>query len=93
MCLSVPGKVVKIEGGTAVIAYGRARRRAKILGGRLGVKPRVGDFVLVQGGIIALKMPAKQARESLEAFSKIPLNRKTLRQKRGRQNHGVKARR
>ncbi|MCK4927766.1 MAG: HypC/HybG/HupF family hydrogenase formation chaperone [Candidatus Aenigmarchaeota archaeon] len=46
MCLAIPGKVIKIEGDTAIIDYGGIKKQAKIP----IVKPKVGDTVLVHAG-------------------------------------------
>lgn len=48
MCLAIPGKVKKIEGRKAVVAYSDQERDALI--GEENIK--VGDKVLVQMGII-----------------------------------------
>ncbi len=46
MCLAIPGKVIKIEGDTAVIDYGGVIKEAKIP----IIRPKVGDTVLVHAG-------------------------------------------
>ncbi len=48
MCLAIPGKVKKIEGKKAIVEYPDETR--EVLIGEEGVK--VGDYVLVQMGII-----------------------------------------
>ena len=56
MCLSVPGKIVKIKGNIASIDYGSEKREAKIIEGDL----KVGDFVIVQNKVIVEKISEEQ---------------------------------
>ncbi len=65
MCLAIPGKVVKIEGHKATVRYPGQSRFALV--GDEQVK--VGDFVLVQMGIVIQKMSAKDAKISMSAWS------------------------
>ncbi len=55
MCLAIPGKVIKIEGDTAVIDYGGITKNAKIA----FVTPKIGDSVLVHAGF-AIEILKKQ---------------------------------
>ena len=48
MCLTIPGKIVKIEGDIATLDYGSEKRDAKIIEGDY----KVGDFVLVQAKVV-----------------------------------------
>ncbi|MFH1316218.1 MAG: HypC/HybG/HupF family hydrogenase formation chaperone [Candidatus Woesearchaeota archaeon] len=66
MCLLVPGKIVKIGGDTAIIDYGVEQRAGKIV--EKGFE--LGDYVLVQGGIVMVKVDEKEALESLELYKK-----------------------
>lgn len=67
MCLAIPGKVIKVEGSTAVIQYPKETRTAKIIGEPVSA----GDYVLVQAGIVLDKIPEEQAKKALEAWSRI----------------------
>jgi len=58
MCLAIPGKVKKIKGRQALVEYPGEVRRALI--GEKGVK--VGDYVLVQMGIIIKILSPKEAQ-------------------------------
>ena len=69
MCLAVPGKIVKIEENVATLDFDVEKRQAKILGDDY----KVGDYVIAQGGIVAIKVPEEQAKESLEAFKNSQL--------------------
>ncbi|MFH1053775.1 MAG: HypC/HybG/HupF family hydrogenase formation chaperone [Candidatus Woesearchaeota archaeon] len=66
MCLLVPGKIVKIDGDRAVIDYGVEQRAGKIV--EKGFE--LGDYVLVQGGIVMVKVDEKEALESLKLYKK-----------------------
>ncbi len=59
MCLAIPGKVIKIEGDTAVIDYGGIKKQAKIP----VVKPKVGDTVLVHAGFAIEILKDNQEKE------------------------------
>lgn len=52
MCLAIPGRVKKIEGRKAIVEYPDQERPAFV--GEEKIK--VGDYVLVQMGIIVQKM-------------------------------------
>ncbi len=64
MCLAVPGKIKKIDGGEAVVDYEVEERTAKLL--EEGYKK--GDYVVVQGGFVMLKIPEKEAKIALEQY-------------------------
>ena len=64
MCLAVPGKIIKIEKDIATVDYIAEKRKA-----RLVKKFRINDYVIVQGGVVLMKIPKKQAIESLKAFA------------------------
>lgn len=64
MCLAIPGKVIQISGREALIEYPGENRR--VLVGEDGVK--VGDYVMVQMGIIVKILNAKEAKITMEAW-------------------------
>ncbi len=66
MCLLVPGKIIKINSDKATVDYGVEKREARILEKDFSV----GDFVLIQGGIVVQKISEKEAKESLELYKK-----------------------
>ena len=72
MCLAIPGKVSNIEGDTAIVDYGEEQREAKLINQDI----KVGDYVVVQNKLILLKMPEKQALESIELWKKAIANTK-----------------
>jgi len=64
MCLAVPGKIVKITTDMATVDYQTEKRQGKIIDG----KWKVGDYCIIQGGILVMKVPKKEAEESLKNF-------------------------
>jgi len=59
MCLAVPGKIVSIKKDQAVVDYGIETRTAKLLTDDF----KVNDYVIIQGGIIVIKVEKKEAEE------------------------------
>ena len=64
MCLAAPGRIIKIEGKKATVKYPGSKRFAFV--GEKNVK--VGDFVLVQMGIIVQKISSKDTKEAERAW-------------------------
>ena len=67
MCLAVPGKVKKIEGKKIWVEYPGEVREA--LGG--GVPVKIGDYVLIQMGIIIKKLTPKEAKATIKTWERI----------------------
>ena len=67
MCLAIPGKVIKIEGRKFTIEYPGETRFA--LDG--GIPVKLGDYVLVQMGIVIKKISPKEAKKASEAWKKF----------------------
>jgi hydrogenase expression/formation protein HypC len=65
MCLAVPGKIVKIKGDEATVDYGIEKRKGKLI-----ERYKVGDYVIIQGGIVAMKIEKKEALASLRLYKK-----------------------
>ena len=59
MCIAAPGKVIKIDGKKAIIEYKEMGETRLALIGDEDVK--VGDYVLVQMGIIIQRISSKDA--------------------------------
>lgn len=68
MCLAIPGKVRKINGRQALVEYSRSSTLALI--GEKSVK--VGDYVLVQMGIIIKIITKKETAVIMAAVSTFP---------------------
>ena len=65
MCLAIPGKVIKIDGRQATVKYPQVIRPA-LIG---DIVPKIGDYVLVQMGIVIQKMSKKDADLSLSSWA------------------------
>lgn len=62
MCLAIPMKIEKIEGGFARVETGGIRRRVNIQMVS-GIKP--GEYVIVHAGFAIQKIDPEKARETL----------------------------
>ena len=69
MCLSFPGKVVAIRGGSASVDYGPDGIRDNV--NISLVKAEIGNYVLVQGGFAIKVLSNQEAEEALEAWKVI----------------------
>jgi hydrogenase assembly chaperone HypC/HupF len=67
MCLAIPGKIKQINGAEAVVEYPNETRKV-FLGN--DVKVEIGNFVLVQMGVVVKKISPEEAKTSLEAWMK-----------------------
>lgn len=65
MCLLVPGRITKIEGDSATLDYGSETRVARLIEDGYSV----GDYVLVQGGVVIDKVDANEAKAALESYA------------------------
>ncbi len=66
MCLAIPGRIIRIKDGVALVDYGSEKRQGKIVEGEYSI----GDYVIIQGGLVIEKTPESQARDWVEAFLK-----------------------
>ncbi|MCX6784268.1 MAG: HypC/HybG/HupF family hydrogenase formation chaperone [candidate division WWE3 bacterium] len=64
MCLAIPGKILNVEGQRVTVAYPGQTRDA--LAGGEDVK--VGDFVMVQMGVVVKILTAKDAAIARSAW-------------------------
>ncbi len=67
MCLSVPAKVLEVKGGRAVV---ESRGWKREVDASL-IAPAVGDYVLVQMGVVLEIMDRKEALEALEVLERM----------------------
>lgn len=67
MCLAIPGKVKEITGRKVLVEYPMEERI--VLNGDEQIE--VGDFVLVQMGVILKKIPEDAANISWAAWKKL----------------------
>ncbi len=69
LCLSFPGKVVSISGGSGSVDYGADGIRSDV---NLSlVHANIGDYVLVQGGFAIRVLSDKEAEDALAAWKVI----------------------
>jgi hydrogenase expression/formation protein HypC len=69
MCLGVPGKVLAVEGTTAVVDFFGVRKELRL---DLVDEPvQVGDYVLNHVGFAIRRIPPEEARETLALFDQI----------------------
>ncbi|MBS3144708.1 HypC/HybG/HupF family hydrogenase formation chaperone [Candidatus Woesearchaeota archaeon] len=66
MCLAIPGKIIKIEDDDAIVDYISEKRVGKIVEGTY----KVGDYVIIQGGLVIEQIPEEQAKKWLKALPK-----------------------
>ena len=68
MCLAIPGKVISIDGNTAMVDYGGVRKKASLL-----VLPdvKVGDMIMVHAGFAIAKVSEQEAQETIDAFEML----------------------
>jgi len=64
MCLAVPGKIIKINKDLATVDYDLEKRKGKLLDKSYSV----GDYVILQGGIVVSKVNKSEAREALKLY-------------------------
>jgi hydrogenase expression/formation protein HypC len=64
MCLSIPGKIVKINKDTAIIDYNGEKRTANTS----LIECKKGDYVIVQQKFAVQKVDKKDALEALKLF-------------------------
>ena len=69
MCLSFPGKIVKIDGDFATVDYGEAGARYNV--NISLVEAQVGNYVLVQGGFAIRILPEEEALETIDTWKMI----------------------
>jgi hydrogenase assembly chaperone HypC/HupF len=64
VCLAIPGQVTKVKGKKAIVEY-PGQTRSVLVGDE---KANVGDYVLVQMGIVVKKLSKTEAQEALKAW-------------------------
>ena len=64
MCLSKPQKVLKVEGGHAMVEFRGSKRLVEIAKQDI----RSGDYVLCQNNIVITKIPESKAKEIMKEW-------------------------
>jgi len=65
MCLAIPGKVIKVDGRQATIKYPQEIRKAFVG----DIVPKVGQYVMVQMGIVIQIISKADADLSLSSWA------------------------
>ncbi|MFW5912135.1 MAG: HypC/HybG/HupF family hydrogenase formation chaperone [Candidatus Hadarchaeota archaeon] len=68
MCLAVPGEIVEINGNTASVDFGGAKREVQL---DLVEKPSKGDYVLVHVGYAIQLLTPEEAEEMINSWNEI----------------------
>ncbi len=68
MCLAVPAKVLEVNGDSALVEFGGARRRVNIT---LIDTLTKGDYVLIHVGYAIQRMNPNEAQETLRIWEEI----------------------
>jgi hydrogenase expression/formation protein HypC len=68
MCLSVPAKIITIEGEMAVVSVGGTEYNACL---QLIENPQIGDYVLLHTGFAIQKLSEDEAIETLKTFDEF----------------------
>ena len=64
MCIAVPGKIIAINGDEAIVDYDVEKRIGKLIDKDF----KKGDYVIIQGGIVIMKIEEREARRALELY-------------------------
>ncbi len=65
MCLATPGKIKEINGRKITVRYLDEER--SVLDG--GIPVKVGDYVMVQMGIVIKRLTKREAKEATKAWT------------------------
>lgn len=68
MCLGVPARVLSVEGMSAIVDVGGARREISVM---LLEEVREGDWVILHAGFAISKLSPEEAQRTLQYFREI----------------------
>jgi len=68
MCLAIPGKIVSIDGNTAIVDFDGIKQEIIIA---LVLNPEVGKYVIIHAGYAIEQMDEKDAIEAIEQWKEI----------------------
>jgi len=68
MCLAIPGKIVSINGNTAIVDFDGIEQEVIIA---LVLDPKVGKYVIIHAGYAIEQMDEKDAMEAIEQWKEI----------------------
>lgn len=66
MCLAIPGKVISVSKGLAVVDFGGVQKKINLA----LVEAKKEDWVIVHAGFAIEKLDEKEAQETLKAYGK-----------------------
>jgi hydrogenase expression/formation protein HypC len=69
MCLAIPGEIIQIDDGVAMVRIGEALRKASLM--LLPEEPKVGDYVIVHAGFALNVIDPAEAMESLRLIREL----------------------
>ncbi|HUW91110.1 MAG TPA: HypC/HybG/HupF family hydrogenase formation chaperone [Candidatus Nanopelagicaceae bacterium] len=68
MCLAIPGKIIRIDGNTALVDFDGIEQEVIIA---LILNPEVGKYIIVHAGYAIEQMEEKDALEAIEQWKEI----------------------
>ena len=68
MCLAIPGKIVSIDGNSAIVDFDGIEQEVIIA---LVLNPQVGKYVIIHAGYAIEQMDEKDAMEAIEQWKEI----------------------
>ncbi len=68
MCLSIPGKVISVEDGKAIVSVGGTEYETSL---QLVEDVHVGDYLLIHTGFALEKISEEEAEETLRLFNAL----------------------
>ena len=68
MCLAIPGKIVSIDGNSAIVDFDGIEQDVIIA---LVLNPEVGKYVIIHAGYAIEQMDEKDAMEAIEQWKEI----------------------
>ncbi len=68
MCLAIPGKIVSIDGNSAIVDFDGIKQEVIIA---LVLNPEVGKYVIIHAGYAIEQMDEKDAMEAIEQWKEI----------------------
>ena len=68
MCLAIPGKILSIDGNSALVDFDGIKQKVIIA---LILNPEVGKYVIIHAGYAIEQMEEKDAMEAIEQWKEI----------------------
>ena len=68
MCLAIPGKIVSIDGNSAIVDFDGIEQEVIIA---LVLNPEVGKYVIIHAGYAIEQIDEKDAMEAIEQWKEI----------------------